>query len=52
MGSGPRSTPASEARHADHDARSGKVRGALWLLLVILALGTGAMATVYYWPDL
>jgi eukaryotic-like serine/threonine-protein kinase len=35
-----------------NDARPGKIRGALWLLLVILALGTGAMATVYYWPDL
>jgi eukaryotic-like serine/threonine-protein kinase len=68
MGSGPRPPPGSDPRRLERRSRddqgdrrerealepygAGKYRSALWLVLVILALGTGAMATVYYWPDL
>jgi hypothetical protein len=53
MGSGPRPVQGSDAQRTHVEAGApGKYRSALWLLLVILALGTGAMLTVYYWPDL
>jgi hypothetical protein len=32
--------------------RTPRRRGILWLILLMLALGAGAMAAAYFWPDL
>jgi hypothetical protein len=53
-GSGPRSASAADGRRPELEARRGsdKRLSVVWLILVIFALGAGAMVTAYYWPDL
>jgi hypothetical protein len=45
----PGTVPSSE-RVARPIAHRG--RGVVWLILLMLALGSGAMAAAYFWPDL
>jgi len=52
----PKTTSASPPPKATEDpvpdAQPGKRHTVLWLILLMIALGTGAMAAAYYWPDL
>lgn len=50
----PRATPGPSPPRSDRHVRPAAPRGrsVAWLVLLMLALGSGAMAAAYFWPDL
>jgi serine/threonine protein kinase len=46
----PRQAASPKQRAAAPDAQPRKRRTMLWLILLMIALGAGAMAAAYYWP--
>jgi serine/threonine protein kinase len=54
LGSGPLPPPVAAPRRAESILPRAPVRrpSVAWVILAILALGAGAMAAAYYWPDL
>jgi hypothetical protein len=51
---GPRAARVPSLPCSDRQARpiASRGRNAVWLILLMLALGSGAMVAAYFWPDL